>query len=199
MRVSGNRNGSTDAAVNEFTARLEAAVARKERMLQRQDLINLIESGRHVLIGAKALAHHTQPQFTQESDYLVGGEVFVRIQKWMRNGKVEHEDLGTAIRCPSFGVDVLDARSNEVLSEILKRGKTPVSAEALAAAKYISFINPARGQRRLQDVADFAQLVTLPTFDSNELRTFFVGGYANQWPEIEKLIADIKAGRPITM
>jgi len=179
--MSGNIIGhlSTDGAVNNFTARLEAAVARKERMPKRQELIHLIESGRHVLIGVKALAHHTQPRFTQDSDYLVGAQTFTRIRKWMKVEKVEHEDLGMVVRFISLGVDVIDARSNEVLSEILKRGKSPPSAEALAAAKYVSFINPAQGQRRLQDVADFAQLVTLPTFDSNELRSFLVGAYQN--------------------
>jgi hypothetical protein len=190
---------STDAAVNKYVGDLRAGVARKETMPGRQELIEIIEGGRHVLIGAKALAYHTQPRFTEDSDYLVGAQVFTRIRKWIREENVEHQDLGMVIRFLSLGVDVIDARSNEVLKEILNRRQSPASAEALAAAKYVSFINPVRGPRRIQDVADYAQLVTLPNFNLDEFRTFFVGVYQNQWPEAEKLVADIKAGRPITI
>ncbi len=168
-------------------------------MPEHKELIELIESGRHVLIGAKALAYYTEPRFTEDTDYVVSGQTFARIRKWMREKKVEHQDLGLVIRFRSLGVDVIDGRSNAVLKEILKRENVKPSAEALAAAKYISFINMHRGPRRIQDVADFALLVVLKDFDLSRLRSLLVGEYAAQWGEVEKLIRDIREGKPITI
>ncbi|MCB9849796.1 MAG: hypothetical protein H6817_03745 [Phycisphaerales bacterium] len=168
-------------------------------MPERNELVELIESGKHVLIGAKALAHYTKPRFTEDTDYLVSGQTFVRIRKWAKDHQAEHDNLGAALRFPGFALDVLDARSNEVLKEILNHERAIPSPEALAAAKYVSMINIERAQRRLQDVSDFAQLVMLEVFDAEKLRTFLVAPYADQWPQVQKLIEDIKAGRPITI
>ncbi|MBI4580143.1 MAG: hypothetical protein HY718_10605 [Planctomycetes bacterium] len=190
---------SCDADVEVMVKRLRSAVAEKERMPERQELIELIDSGKHVLIGAKAMAYYTQPRFTEDTDYIVSGQTFARIRKWARQKGVAAEDLGLVLRFRSLAVDVIDGRSNPVLKEILKHEATRPCPEALAAAKYVSFINQQRGERRLQDVADFARLVVLSSFDRTKVQGYMVGEYAAQWPEVDKLIADIKAGRPITI
>ena len=190
---------SSDRAVSAMVERFRSALAEKERMPQREELVQLIESGKHVLIGAKALAYYTRPRFTQDTDYVVSGQTFARIRKWMSQNNVDHEDLGLVLRFHSLALDVIDGRSNDVLKEILKREGTVPGLEALATAKYVSMINPQRAERRLQDASDFAALVVLKDFDLHKLRTYLVGPYAEQWPEVQKLIDDIKAGRPITI
>src|SRR5205085_323362 len=107
MSGSKLQNVSTDAAVDEFTSRLEATLAQKERMPERQELIGMIESGPHILIGAKALAHYTPPRFTQDTDYIVSGQIFARIRKWMREEAIEHQDHGMVIRFLWLGLDVI--------------------------------------------------------------------------------------------
>src|SRR5687767_2231952 len=127
MRTRQYEQGSVDRSVSAMVDRLQSAVDRKESMPQRKELIDLIESGKHILIGAKALAHHTKPRFTQDTDYIVSGQTFQRIKKWMREGKVEHEDLGLVIRFHQLAVDVIDAGDHVVLKEILKLEKSPPS------------------------------------------------------------------------
>jgi hypothetical protein len=190
---------SLDDIVTTMVERLYAEREDKEGMPARKQLVALIESGPHLLISAKALARYTKPRFTEDTDYLVGGQSFAHIRRWARSEGAAHEDLGAALRFPEFAVDVLDGRSNEVLTEILDHQRGIPSPEALAAAKYVSMINIERAQRRLQDVSDFAQLVVLKDFDPTKLRGFLVGPYADQWCEVVKLIEDIKAGRPITI
>jgi len=188
-----------DLDVDGMVDELSNEVARRERLPERRELLGLIESDRHVLIGAKALALYTEPRFTEDSDYVVAGRTFQRIRKWVREKGIPVEDLGLVLRLQSLAVDVIDGRSNAVLKEILKRESPKPSPEALAAAKYISFVNQQRGPRRLQDVADFGKLVTLPQFGSEKLKSYLVAEYAAQWPEVSKLIEDIRSGRPITI
>jgi hypothetical protein len=179
--------------------RLHASLREKEAMPQHRELMELIESDKHVLIGAKALAFYTEPRFTQDTDYIVSGRTFQRIRKWMRENNVAGADLGLVLRFHSLAVDVLDGRGNSVLKEILRREPAKPSAEALAASKYVSLVSQQRGPRRMQDVAVFAQLVTLDRFDLDTLKDYLVEEYAAQWPEILQLIEDIRAGRPITI
>lgn len=190
---------TTSSNVDDYVRSLEAAVAEKEQMPQRQEVMELITSGKHVLIGAKALAYYTEPRFTQDTDYVVAGQTFRRIRKWAKDNEVAVEDLGLVLRLHTLGLDVIDGRSNAVFKELLEREPPKPSPEALAATKYISFTNQQRGHRRLQDVADFSQLVTLAKFDEDRLQSYLVGEYAALWPEVAGLIADIRAGRPITI
>lgn len=190
---------STYDAVENLLRDLKAAVHQKEDMPERKDLIALIESGAHLIIGAKALAHYTPPRFTEDTDYVVCAQTFTRIRKWARDKAVETQDLGMVLRFPSLAVDVIDVRSNGVFKDLLERENKIPSPEGLAAAKYISMVNPHRGDRRFADVGDFAQLVKLPRFDLDKLRSFLVNTYPEQWPDVVKLIDDIKQGRPITI
>lgn len=185
--------------VEDMVERLYSNVREKEAMPQHQELVEMIESDKHVLIGAKAMAFYTEPRFTRDTDYVVSGRSFQRIRKWMRDNNVSGEDLGTVLRFRALAVDVLDGRGNSVLKEILRRESAKPSVEALAASKYVSFTNQQRGPRRMQDVADFVQLVTLGGFDPAKLEGYLAGEYAPQLPEILQLIDDIRAGRPITI
>lgn len=200
--ASSRRNIVTASSLDEidaFVGRLRAAVEEKERMPDRQELMELIESGKHVLVGAKALAYYTDPRFTEDSDYIVDGKTFQRIRKWAADKGIPVEDLGLVLRLRTLAVDVIDARSNAVLKEILKHESAKPSPEALAAAKYVSFVNQTRGRRRIRDVSDFSDLVVLKDFSLDKMKTYMVAEYESQWPDVVKLVEDIKAGRPITI
>ena len=166
----------------------------------RAELIRLIESGRHLLIGAQALIQYTQPRFTADTDYAVGTKLFQRVRKWFRDNadQVAFCDEGEAIRSESLAVDVLNTVHNPVLAEVLKAETGLASREGLAACKYVAMVSPARGrERRLRDVADFAALVLCEGFDSAKLLAYMVGPYAEQRETIERLIRDLEEDRPI--
>lgn len=191
--------GSLDRVVSDMVERLRSALAEKERMPQREQLVQMIESGKHVLVGAKALAHYTKPRFTEDTDYVVSGQTFARIRKWARQNGIEHDDLGLVLRFASLALAVIDGQSNEVFKEMLKRERAVPAPEALAAAKYVSMVDLERAQRRLLDASDFAELVMLKDFEQEKLHSYLVSPYADQWPQVQKLIDDIRAGRSITI
>ena len=166
----------------------------------RAELIRLIESGRHLLIGAQALIRYTEPRFTADTDYAVGMQMFRRIRKWFkdRQAEIEYKDEGEAIRSPTLAIDVLNAAHNPVLLGVLKAETGLPSPEGLAAYKYVAMVSPARGRTaRMQDTVDFSKLVLRPGFDSGKLLAYMVGPYAEQRDTIVQLIRDIEEDRPI--
>lgn len=197
--MQSSQGQSAFASVSAMIGRLETANGERERMPGHQELIEIIESGEYLLIGAKALAHFVKPRFTADTDYVVSGKTFQRIRKWARDNGVQVEDVGFVLRFESLAVDVIDARSNAVFKELLKQEAGLPSPEALAAAKYVAIVNQQRGLRRFQDIADLAELVVLQGFDLVRLRAYLVDPYAERWTDVEKLIADIRAGRPVTI
>ena len=166
----------------------------------RQELVALIESGRHLLIGAKALMRYTRPRFTEDTDYAVGLQMFRRVRKWFRDHGhcVSYDDVGEEIRSKSLAVDVINAHNNPVLLHVLQSETGLPSAEGLAAYKYVAMTSPTRARaERIQDFADFSKLVLLGDFDAARFLGYMVGSYEEQRSEIEQLIDDIKAGRPV--
>lgn len=176
-------------------------MAEKDSPLRRE-LIDLIESERHLLIGAQALIHYTPPRFTDDTDFLVGPRSFSRIRKWLKDhaDAVSFEDEGEAIRSETLAVDVVNAKLNPVLAALLKAETGVPSAEGLAACKYVAMTNVSRGRSaRLQDAADFSKLVLRDGFDRKKLLGFMVDRYADQHTTIEKLIDDLATGRPVEL
>lgn len=166
----------------------------------RAELISLIESRRHLLIGAQALIRYTEPRFTADTDYAVGMQMFRRVRKWFkdRQAEIEYKDEGEAIRSPALAVDVLNAAHNPVLLGVLKAETGLPSPEGLAAYKYVAMVSPARGRtERMQDVVDFSKLVLRAGFDADKLLAYMVGPYAEQRDTIERLIRDLEEDRPI--
>jgi hypothetical protein len=194
---------STESSVYARTRRriaeLEAAVTARDTPLRRE-LIALIESGRHVLIGAQAVIHYTEPRFTQDTDYAVDIRGFRRVRKWLKHHKqeVNYRDVGEALHCDSLGIDILNGGVHPVLAAVLRSERSMPSPEGLAAFKYVSMTSDTRPvPRRLRDAADFSQLVLRPGFDTERLLAFMVPPYDELRGQVEQLIADIKAGKPI--
>ncbi len=166
----------------------------------RAELIRLIESRRHLLIGAQALIRYTEPRFTADTDYAVGMQMFRRVRKWFkdRQAEIEYKDEGEAIRSPTLAIDVLNAAHNPVLLTVLKAETGLPSPEGLAAYKYVAMVSPARGrERRLRDAADFTALVLCEGFESEKFLAYMVGPYAEQRETIVQLICDLEEDRPI--
>lgn len=190
---------SASAIIAARIDQLETAMAEKDTPLRRE-LIALIESDRHLLIGAQALIQYTEPRFTADTDYAVGLRSFQRIRKWFKahEEQVTYQDEGEAIRSESLAVDVLNAAMNPVLLEVLKAENALASPEALAACKYVAIASPARGrERRLRDAADFAALVLREGFEDGKLLGYMVGPYATEHDTMRALIRDIRDDKPM--
>jgi hypothetical protein len=183
--------------VDAFIERLVMAAAEKDNLPERRELDAIIRQGGGLLIGAKALARYVKPRFTEDTDYLVDGRTFQKVRTWFRDHKdhIPYEDGGEAITCEALGIDVVDARNHPVLLEIARRESVIPSAEALAAMKYCSAINPAR-TRRDQDAVDFRSLVKLPGFDDAKCLSYFVDRFESLRGEVGTAIDKIRKGDP---
>jgi hypothetical protein len=183
--------------IDALIERLVMAAAEKESLSERQELEALIREGGGLLIGAKALALYVKPRFSEDTDYLVDGKTFHKVRAWFRDHRdhITYEDGGEAIACEPLGIDVVDARNHPVLLEIARRESNVPSAEALAAIKYCSAINPAR-TRRDQDAVDFRSLVKLPDFDDAKCLAYFVDRFEPPRAEVAAAIDKIRKGDP---
>jgi hypothetical protein len=192
---------STYDRINAMVKQLQAAVSEREQMDEHSKVVGLIESGKHVLAGAKALATYLEPRFTADMDYVVEGRTFEKVRKWLVQEHVPHEDLGGAIRAQTIGLDIINGDGHPVLKEILKRERGIPSPEALAATKYVSIVSGTRGQQKLYlDISDFVGLVTLSGFGVEKFVGYLVDRFEEQRPHARELIEKIKSGEgPITI
>jgi len=190
---------STYARIAELAAKLEKPLDEPLRRL-RDELIALIESGRHIVIGARATMFYTQPRYTADVDYAVGRREFLRVRKWFKQSEADFQDNGEAIECPALRVDVIDASRNAVMKAVLARHTGIPSLEAVATLKYVAAISSTRPyERRQQDSADLAVLVLRPGFDDQAFLTLLVGPYQEEIERARTVLADIKAHRRITL
>lgn len=181
--------------VNAVTDTLIAAAKAREQMDEHLKLIALIEAGRHLLVGAKAMAQYVEQRFTRDTDYLVDYRLFLEVRRWFGRENIPHQDKGEAILSESVGIDVIDAHHNPVLKALLDSERGIPSPEALAATKYVSIISGTRGQPKLSfDIGDFISLVTLEAFEVEKFLNFLVDRYAEQRDRARKLIDKIKRG-----
>lgn len=177
-----------------------AAVREKEHMSKHLQLVELIESDRYLVLGAKAMATYVKQRFTEDTDYLVGHRAFGRIRKWLADAGIPFDDEGEAIRVEHLGIDVIDAANNPVLKEMLNRETGVPSVEALAASKYVAIVSGTRGQQRMHfDIGDFIGLVCLDGFDVEKFLGCLVDRYVEQRPHASEIIDRIRRGEaPIT-
>ncbi len=187
--------------VNAVTDTIIATAAAREQMNEHLNLVAIIEGGRHLLVGAKAMAQYVEQRFTRDTDYLVDHKLFLEIRRWFNREKVPHEDTGEAILSESIGIDVIDAHHNPVLKALLHNERGIPSPEALAATKYVAIISGTRGQPKLSfDIGDFISLVTLEAFEVEKFLDFLVDRYTEQRGHARELIEKIKRGEsPIVL
>lgn len=199
--MSSTSNTSTFDRVHGIIEKLESAALEKLDMEKHREFVALIESDRHVLVGAKALATYVEQRFTKDTDYVVGHTVFLRARKWLKEQNVEHNDHGQVIQSEEIGIDIIDAGSNPVLQEILRQESGIPTPEALAATKYIAIVSGTRSQRKLHlDISDFIGLVTLENFDVKKFVAYLVDRYEEQRSQARDLIDRIHRGdSPITI
>ena len=185
--------------ITELTSSLEEPLDGDARQAQ-EELIALIESGRHIVLGARATMFYTRPRYTADIDYAVGGQEFVRVCEWFRQSGVAHESTGEAIECPALRVDVIDASKNAVIQAVLAQESGVPSLEAVAALKYVAAISPTRAyERRQQDAADLAALVLCAGFSDEAFLRLFVGPYHAEVDRAKTVLADIKAHRKTSL
>ncbi|HUU84497.1 MAG TPA: hypothetical protein VM243_13435 [Phycisphaerae bacterium] len=190
---------SSFARISELTASFERPLDEQSQRL-RDALIALIESGRHIVLGAQATMFYTRPRYTADTDYAVGGEDFVKIRKWFEGSGVAYEFNGEAIECPGLRVDVIDGSRNAVIEQVLDRESGIPSLEAVAALKYVAAISPTRAyERKQQDAADLAALVLRPGFDERAFLALFVGPYQAEAERAAGVVADIRAHRKTSL
>jgi len=188
---------SVNALVDEVVSRARA----RERMDEHLKLVEIIESGRHLLVGAKALATYMKQRFTEDTDYIVAHRTFLNVRRWLKQAGVAYEDHGGLVRSESLGIDVIDAGPNPVFKEILRRETGVPSQEALAATKYVAMVSGTREMRKFyQDVSDFVGLVNLEGFDVDRFLGFLVERYEEQRSHARELIDRIRRGEsPLTI
>jgi hypothetical protein len=190
---------SSYARITEFMDSLERPLDDQLQRLQ-NELIRLIESRRHIILGAKATMFYTKPRYTADVDYAVGSHDFAAVRAWFSQTGVEHEFNGEAIQCERLRVDVIDASKNPVIAGVLSRETGIPSVEAVAALKYASAISPTRAyERRRQDAADFAALVRRAGFGADKFLGFFTGAFEAERENARTVLADVQAGRPCSL
>jgi len=190
---------SAHARIAELTAALEQPLDERSQRL-REELIALIESGLHIILGARATMFYTKPRYTADVDYAVGKRDFTKVRRWFEDSGVAHEFNGEAIECPALGVDVIDGSQNAVIEVVLARERGIPSLEAVAALKYVAAISPTRPyERKQQDAADLVALVLRPGFDDEAFLQLMVGPYAAELQQARTVLADIKAHRNLTL
>lgn len=170
----------------------------EDRLQKLQDeLVAMIESDRHIIVGARATMFYTRPRYTADIDYAVGRKQYGKIIRWLGQAGVSFTSEGEAILCSELRVDVIDASRNEVIQEVLEQQRGVPSLEAVAALKYVAAISPTRSyERKQQDAADLTALVLCPEFDEGAFVRFLVGPYADEVEKAKGILADIKAHRP---
>ena len=189
------RKSSSYDRIAELTAALEQPLDDQSQHLQDR-LIQLIESGPHIVVGARATMFHTRPRYTADVDYAVGRAEFARIREWLDEAGLHYEFNGEAVECKALRVDIIDGSRNAVINAVLEAKSGIPSLEAVAALKYVAATSPTRPyERKQQDAADLTALVLKPGFDDDAFAALFVGPYQAEVDRARAVLADIKAHR----
>lgn len=191
---------SSFAKVLDMAARFERPLEDRLQKLQ-DELVAMIESDRHIILGARATMFYTKPRYTADTDYAVGPKQYAKILRWLGQAGVSFASQGESILCSELRVDIFDATHNAVIQEVLKQQQKGVpSLEAVAALKYVAAISPTRTyERKQQDAADLIALILRPEFDDASFLQHLIGPYADDLGKAEQLLADVKAHRPIVL
>lgn len=172
---------------------------------------------RHALAGGHAVSTHTRPRLTVDVDLLVDGRRRAAIEKQIAEAGLfvrAEQDVLRVLTSPTAEppvADLLLADSHPVWAEALRIAadglfqgqRLPVATvPALLAMKLVAATNPDRPQEdRLQDVADIGRLAKSHWNPATALEARRIADLAHPGAgaELERLVGDLLAGRPVTV
>jgi hypothetical protein len=165
---------------------------------------------RWVLVGAHAVALHTEPRATVDFDFVVEGAKLEKVLTALRQafGELRPFDMGPAVRLEALAVDLIRSTTHPLFAEALisarLSGAWRVPApEALIALKFLSAVNPWRGPaKRTYDVGDLRALVQSIGFDNldvAEMKRLAALAYPGAEREFADLLGRIERGEPISI
>ena len=183
-------------------------------------LIQLLDEAgaRYALVGGHAVSAHTRPRLTVDVDLVVEARKRAAIERAaIAHGfQVKGEkdvlrlvDSGHAADAPV--ADLLLADSHPVWAEALRTSVTGVyqghglpvaTTPALVAMKFVAATSPDRPQEdRLQDVSDVSRLVKTGWTEADSVEALRIVSLAHSGAaqELDRLISDLRAGRPVTI
>jgi hypothetical protein len=163
---------------------------------------------RWVLVGAHAVALHTEPRATVDFDFVVEGSKLERILAALQQvfGELRPFDMGPAVRLEALAIDLIRSTTHPLFAEALSSAR-PSGAwrvpapETLIALKFLSAVNPWRGPtKRTYDVGDLRALVQSIGFDNldvPEMKRLAALAYPGAEREFTDLLGRIERGEPI--
>jgi hypothetical protein len=178
----------------------------------------LREAGvRCALVGGHAVSAHTRPRVTEDVDLVVDGRRREEATRALVAAGFEVRAERDVLRAfvsadaPSPVADLLLSESSPVWGEALRtaverayQGTTlnVATRPALVAMKFVSAVNKERPQEdRLQDVSDIGRLVKQGwrEDDAAEARRIADLSYPGAAAELQRLVDDLLAGRPVSV
>ena len=175
----------------------------------------------HVLIGGLAAGHHGRPRATIDVDFLVPGTKLRGLVRALEGrGYPVKQFLPDMIRVFARGAD---PATTEAIADLVSKDANPVLRAAFDAAepakvlgfqlnvvkrgafvalKFHSAVSPKRRiEDRYVDIADIGRVIA-KHFDADDLelaRSIAKKMYPGAVEELEKMIEDLRAGRPVSM
>lgn len=169
---------------------------------------------KYIIVGAHAVNSYSgKPRATVDVDLIAQYPNKVRDALLASFPELQAQDHPVVIRLLRAGVEAIDIirpTSGKMFREALKRATTLKidrvqvslpSVEAVIALKFNSMTTPARRHGdRFQDAADFTRLVqNHPALKLDVLKDLAELAFPGTSTEIEKMVNDIRAGKPINI
>ncbi|MBI5477876.1 MAG: nucleotidyl transferase AbiEii/AbiGii toxin family protein [Deltaproteobacteria bacterium] len=175
---------------------------------------------RHALVGGHAVSFHWKPRLTVDIDFLVPARALAGLQRALPEHGFAGQRRGEVLRVWNSGadpavadsvVDFVPAEYNRTQQEALRTALDAVYQDlpvrvvtrpALVALKFLSATSAARAVAdKHQDLADLAHLVqqAWSPADAREARRLVELSYPGGGHDLDRLIGDVRAGRPITV
>src|SRR5450432_3245611 len=183
-------------------------------------LLEAIEEtgARYALVGGHAVSVHTRPRLTVDVDVVVEARKQAAIERAVaaRDFRIQRDrDVLRLFEASDPGssavADLLLSDSHAVWAEALRTAtpavyqgqKLPLAtAAALVAMKFVAATSSDRPQEdRLQDVSDISRLVKARWTDADAVDTRRIAELAHPGAaaDLDRLISDLLAGRPVTI
>jgi hypothetical protein len=174
----------------------------------------------YALVGGHAVSFHWKPRLTVDVDFLVPARALAGLERALPDAGFQGQRRGEVLRAWEAGADpaaddpVLDfvpAELNRTQEEALRTAVDALYQElavrvitrgALVALKFLSARSATRAPAdKHQDVADLAHVVqqAWSAADAAEARRLVGLSHPDGGRELDRLIGDIVAGRPITI
>ena len=175
---------------------------------------------RYALVGGHAVSFHWKPRLTVDIDFLVPERALAGLERALPEQGFVGQRRGEVLRVWNAGadpkeadpvVDFVPAEHNRTQHEALRTALDAVYQElavrvvtrpALVALKFLSATSATRavGDKH-QDLADLAHLVqqAWSPADAREARRLIELSHPGGGSDLDRLIGDVLAGRPITV